>query len=180
MEFYVYFLINHFLILQKIKHVISLISWNFMYTKFLMLLVSQPSSFLKFLPLEFLIKKSVFGPKKFQNFLYYTFYRIPPHCGACTYIRNRPIFQSENLAIYVYKCTLPVSYIAACTYIRSSMKIFSVACTIKWNHFRLKYGRFRQKVLKNHEFWPFWTSNYLLFSKFYIRAPPPMVENSPL
>ena len=45
-------------------------------------------------------------------------YRIPPYCGACTYIRNRPIFQGEKSASYI-GAPLPVSYSAACTYIRN-------------------------------------------------------------
>ena len=45
-------------------------------------------------------------------------YRIPPYCGACTYIRNHPIFQGEKSASYI-GASLPVTYNAACTYIRN-------------------------------------------------------------
>ena len=105
-------------------------------------------------------------------------WRIPYSPGLwCMHLYTKPPYFSKRKFGYVYRCTLPVSYSAACTYIRSSMKIFLVACTIKWNHFRLLNGYFWQKVLKNHKFWPLWTSNYLPFSKLCIRAPPAMVEN---
>ena len=33
--------------------------------------------------------------------LTFIMYRIPPHCGACTCIRNRPNFQGEKSASYI-------------------------------------------------------------------------------
>ena len=44
-----------------------------------------------------------------------------PVCGACTYIRNHPIFQGEKSASYI-GAPLLVSHSAACTYIRNPKK----------------------------------------------------------
>ena len=66
-----------------------------------------------------------FDPEKFKKCrilirkqFYTKKFIIPPYCGACTYIRNSPIFQGEKSASYI-GAPLPVSYSSACPYIRN-------------------------------------------------------------
>ena len=68
-------------------------------------------------------------------------YRIPPYCGACTYIRNHPIFQGEKSASYI-GAPLPVSYSAACTYIRNPKEKLNLWKPLKMHVLGIKLAIF--------------------------------------
>ena len=82
-------------------------------------------------------------------------YRIPPDCGACTYIRNRgngACTKSESKVHFFWLQKIwPVSYISACTYRDPKIFYYCGGCTYtkfrKWKKNRCSKFEFRILII---------------------------------